>query len=355
MRITMKIIKISTLIPLSISLAALAFASSSWAAGTASNTDINNTATLSYSVGSGGGTAQTVIESSESGNSTPGVGGGSATTFKVDKKIDLLVTTGSGVNVVPGTSAQAITFTLTNEGNSTEDFSFSVPTQVAGNAFDTINCATPANVTLAADAEAIITVECDIPASGGAVLNAATSTVDLKATVVGAATAAAASAGNADVASSVETVLADNTGTVTDGADRNASHSAVNTYTVHTADLTVKKTSKVVSMTINTGTAAAPTTTTITAATGAKRIPGAIVEYTITVTNAAGAGAAPASATGIVLTDTVPSELSISSASIVVAGASSASIIPVGQLVTSAAFDLAAGETAILTIITTVN
>ena len=339
----MKIIKISKLLPLSISIAALALASASWATGTASGTDIKNTATISYSVGS---TAQTTIESSETGNSTPGKGKGSATTFLVDKKVDLSVTAGSPVNVVPGTTAQGITFTLTNEGNSSEEFSFSAPTQVTGDSFDTTNCATPANVTLAADAQATITVKCDIPVSGGAVINNATSTVDLKATVVGAAAAAAASDGNADVAGAVETVLADDTGTATDGADRNASHSAVNTYTVETADLTVKKESTVTKMSINGD----------DVTTNAKRIPGSTIEYTITVTNAANA----ATATGIVISDAVPKELTVVGTPTITGGTSSTASAgaynaTTGTAVSSTAFDLAAGETAVLTIVATVN
>ena len=100
-------------------------------------------------------------------------------------------------------------------------------------------------MTLAADATQIITVNCTIPPSSTTVINNATSQIDLKATVNGAVTAANASLNSNDVAGTVETVLADDTGTSTDGADRNASHSAVNTYTVQTASLSVNKTSVV--------------------------------------------------------------------------------------------------------------
>ncbi len=330
----MKQIKISTLIPLSISFAAVVFMTSNWATGTASGTDINNTAILSYNVG---GTAQTAIESSEDGNSTPGSGKGTATSFKVDKKIDLSVTAGAGVNVVPATSAQGITFTVLNEGNSEETFSFS-PTQVSsGDDFDT-TCATPANITLAADASAVVTVACDIPISNGVtVKNGTTSIVDLKATVEGVTETA-----GADTAGGVETVFADNTGTSTDGADRNAQHSAINTYTINTADLTVTKTSAVSKMSINgTDDTSDP-----------KRIPGATIVYTITVSNATGASTAE----GIVINDAVPNELSIvGKPTISIAGGANIEITPSGQNVASAPFDLAAGETAILTITTTVN
>lgn len=328
----MKLIKISKLIPLALSLAALSFTTSYWAAGTASGTSINNTAVLTYNVG---GTAQTEIESSEGGNSTPGAGSGSATSFKVDKKIDLSVTAGSAVNVVPGTAAQNITFTLVNEGNSQETFSFS-PTQVAsGDDFDT-SCATLANVTLAADATATITVKCDIPVSNGVtVKNGKTSIVDLKATTTNVTETA-----GADDAATVQTVFADNTGTGTDGADRNAQHSAVNTYTINTADLTVMKTSAVTKMSINNA----------DDSTDPKRIPGATIEYTITVSNAAGAS----TASGIVISDAIPATLSIVGTPTITGGTSTSASVS-GQDVTSAAFNLAAGETAVLTIITTVN
>lgn len=328
----MKLSKITKFIPLALSLTALSVTTSYWASGTASGTDINNTAVLTYNVG---GTTQAEIESSEGGNSTPGSGNGSATSFKVDKKIDLLVTAGSAVNVVPGTTAQDITFTLLNEGNSEETFSFS-PTQVAsGDDFDT-SCATLANITLAADATATITVKCDIPISnGGTVKNGQTSIVDLKAT-----TESVTETAGADDAATVQTVFADNTGTGTDGADRNAQHSAVNTYTINTADLTVQKTSAVTKMSINGA----------DDITDPKRIPGATIEYTITVSNAAGASTAE----GIVISDAIPATLSIVGTPTITGGTSTLASVS-GQNVTSTAFDLTAGETAILTIITTVN
>ena len=350
-------------LPLFISLALLSTAPSVWAAGTAANTDINNTATINYSVG---GTSQTEIESSEAGNSNPGNGNGSATTFKVDKKIDLLVTAGANVNVVPATSAQPAPFTLKNEGNSTESFSLT-PTQVAGDSFDTTSCTTevtavapgaaaagvslPAtgNITLKADQTATLTVKCDIPTGK---VNGNTSVIDLRAAAIDPVTTVTyVETAGGDNKDAVDVVLTDTdsaaaNASTTDGGDRNAAHSAVNTYVINTADLKVKKTSAVTKMSING----------VDDNTDPKRIPGSTIVYSIVVTNDVDDGIADAAAaTGIVLTDTVPSELTISSASIVVAGAASASITPVGQLVTSAAFDLNAGETATLTITTTVN
>ena len=81
-----------------------------------------------------------------------------------------------------------------------------------------------------------------------------------------------------DTAGTVEVVFADNVGTATDGvlSGRNGSHSATNTYTINTADLIVTKTSAVISDPFN-------------LTSNPKRIPGATIEYTITVSNANGA------------------------------------------------------------------
>ena len=293
---------------------------------------LDNTAQITYSVG---GTPQAEIESSEAGNSTPGDGNGTATTFKVDKKIDVLVTSGTGVNVVPGATSQSITYTVLNEGNSTENFNL-VATQVArGDNFDTTSCSvtTPASlpVSLAADASTTVTVQCDIPAASGTVTNGATSIIDLEASINGVTQTV-----GADTAAGVEVVFADDTGTATDGADRNGSHSATNTYTVNTADIIVAKTSAVISDPSN-GT------------TNPKRIPGATVQYTITVSNAVGAS----TATGIVISDLVPSTLTITGTTI--SGGTSTTASAAGQNVTSAAFDLAAGQTATLLITATIN
>ena len=313
------------------SVAVLAVASNSaWAVGTAAGTDIDNTAEITYSVG---GTPQTEIESSEAGNSTPGDGVGTPTTFVVDKKVDVLVTTGTGVNVVPGATSQSITYTVLNEGNSTESFDL-VPTQVTGDDFDSTSCTvtSPTSpVSLAADADATVTVQCDIPPSSATVTDGATSTIDLEATINGVTESA-----GADTAAGVEVVFADDTGTATDGADRNGSHSATNTYTVDTADLSVAKTSAIIDDPEN-GT------------TNPKRIPGATIEYSIVVSNAAGA----ATATGIVITDLVPADLTITGTTI--SGGTSTTATNAGQNVSSAAFDLAAGQTATLVITATIN
>ena len=68
------------------------------AQNTLAGTPINNRASVNYSVG---GLAQAPIESSPTGNVTPGVGAGADTSFLVDNMIDLSVSeiSGSATNV----------------------------------------------------------------------------------------------------------------------------------------------------------------------------------------------------------------------------------------------------------------
>ena len=81
---------------------------------------ISNTATLNYSVG---GNAQTGIESSPTGNSTPGAGNGTATSFVEDRVYNFTVARGGAtITVTPGATLQAVDFTVTNTGNAAQGF-----------------------------------------------------------------------------------------------------------------------------------------------------------------------------------------------------------------------------------------
>ena len=124
---------------------ALSFSQSAWAAGTASGTTINNLATLNYSVGA---VAQPAIGSSPTGNS---VGAGTNTAFVVDNKINLTVTTVdvAAVSVVPGQTNVVATFTVTNTGNTVQDYSLAALNLASGTTvfstldnFDTGACST---------------------------------------------------------------------------------------------------------------------------------------------------------------------------------------------------------------------
>lgn len=102
-------------------------------AGVTAGATVSNTATLSYSVG---GSAQGNILSSPDGL-TPG---GVATSFVVDNLVQFAVATGDtqAVTVAPGQSDAYLTFTLVNNGNKVQDF---LLTSVAGTntAFTTTN------------------------------------------------------------------------------------------------------------------------------------------------------------------------------------------------------------------------
>jgi uncharacterized repeat protein (TIGR01451 family) len=79
------------------------------AVGTPSGTSIDNSATLDYSVG---GISQTQIVSNTA-------------SFVVDNMVDLTVATvdGAAVVVIPGSNDMVLTYTVTNTGNSVQDYS----------------------------------------------------------------------------------------------------------------------------------------------------------------------------------------------------------------------------------------
>jgi hypothetical protein len=251
------------------------------AAGTAAGTAVDNTATLSYSVGT---VEQTDINAFAS--------------FLVDNKVDVLVTGGETVTtgVVPGATAVATTFTVTNQGNATQDFALNV-TAVAGN-FTPESCAVTkvddVSAThidaLAADASATVTVTCNIPSG---VTNGNTGLVALVATARtndGAPTLGGTLTETGTATSGIDIVFADGAGS--DDVARDAAHSARNTYTVTTAVLSVAKTVATICDPFN-GT------------TNPKNIPGAYVQYAITVSNASGSP----DATLTQVEDTLVSEL----------------------------------------------
>ena len=94
---------------------------------------ISNTATIGYSVG---GAAQTGIESSLAGNSTPGVGNGLATDFVEDRVINFTVVEQDGISIVvtPSATLRVQTYLVTNNGNDTQDFIFAALDNINGTA-----------------------------------------------------------------------------------------------------------------------------------------------------------------------------------------------------------------------------
>ena len=273
-----------------------------FAAGTDTNynTDITNTASVNYSVG---GVPQTVINSSPTGNSTPGAGGGSATTFKVDKRVMFIAeeTNGAATLTGPGATGVVTVFRVTNTTNGAQDFRLeadnTLPT-AGGDVFgrpDTFNmttftlhvsaaaCSTSTMATptyageaattfvagVAEDSCRYVFVRANVPAGQA---NASVSTVRLVVTASQTGTNGVtddAPSGAADNATAVDVVLAE-TGTTQGNTANNGVSWAWDQYVVGT--LTVTKTASVISDGFS-------------PAGQAKAIPGATVEYVITVRN----------------------------------------------------------------------
>jgi uncharacterized repeat protein (TIGR01451 family) len=276
-------------------------ASVAGAVGTQAGTNVDNQATVSYTVGTIG---QTPIPSSPSGNSDPS--GGAVTRFVVDRLVDLTVTAVPGaapgyINVAPGSSSQVLAFDVTNTSNDTLDFELAHAFQVAG--ADPFGGTDNQNATLvsvvvdegdgsyvaADDTETFIDelsataggntvrvfVVSNFPLPGPPWLDGDVSAHILTATArEGGGATALGAAITADPgpedALAEETVFGDAAGD-TDAA-RNADHSATHAYRVQTATLTVTKTSTVVSDPVNT---VGPF----------YAIPGAVIRYEVTVAN----------------------------------------------------------------------
>ena len=336
---------------------------SAFAVGTDAGASISNQATVNYSVG---GVAQTQINSSPAGNSTPGVSGGAPTTFVVDRRIfmsvaDVAPSPTEISTTVPGGAGVVRRFTVTNTSNATIGFRFPTPTNLGGDSFDASNLTvrvdsvsqatgsyTPGTydsgvdtatsvVSLPEDSSITVYVLGDIPAS---VVNGNTAIINLLAIAieptapanvgpVGSDLVATAGANTA----SVDTVFGD--------TGNNGSESDTHVYTVSSASLSVTKTAAVIDDPFNGGT-------------DPKAIPGATIEYTIAVSNT-GAQAA----TTVTLSDPIPANTTYVAGSITVNAVSVADAgRTVGNPVTSISLDpgaIAAGGSATVTFRVTIN
>ncbi len=96
----------------------LAFSQNAYAVGTASNTTITNSATVNYQVNS-------IAQDPETSN---------VLTFLVDNKVNLNVVTveSATVSVTPGSNDQVLRYTVTNTGNTVQDFAVSATAFVGG-------------------------------------------------------------------------------------------------------------------------------------------------------------------------------------------------------------------------------
>jgi hypothetical protein len=276
-----------------------AFAGPAQAAGTASGTAIPNSAKLNYTIG---GNNQEEICSGETPNNTKTC---APTIFTVDTKIDVLVSVSdtTAQSSTPG-GKSTLTFTVKNQGNSVQDIGLEalrdrIGTVQLGSTTFTDNFSpdscdvysetgtspmSPARLS-AVDPNAlptVVKVVCTFPTlKDGTTPFALTdvAVVALRATVQAAGGGAlTASSGNAQ-GGAADILFADVAGSDDTVGARDAQHSARSAFKMKPALLSVAKTMQ---------TLCDP----ISGATSPKNVPGAIVRYTITVSNAADASTA---------------------------------------------------------------
>jgi len=285
------------LVRLGVIAAALLLGQQALAAGTDAGTIVSNQAIVTYDVGTA---TQTPIESDPLGNSVPG--NGNPTVFLVDRRVNFTLTQVSGTltDVAPGDASVWVDFLLTNTTNSTLDFNLSVANlldlaDVRGLGTDS------ADVTLPPLAAATsISVSADTVANGDPdpILNGPTFVDDLaedqairirvwadapltlvNGDVAGVQLDATAAdptttvnleeTAGADVANQVDNVFANLSGADGNG---NATEVSVDGFNVVSAALEITKIYSVIAGDLGSG----------------KPIPGATIEYTITVDNTNG-------------------------------------------------------------------
>lgn len=318
----MKTLKLMTKGLLGASVMSLCAAGTAFAGGTQAGTNVQNTFTLDYSVGS---VAQPTIDTGPGGTNTP-------TEFTVDRLVNLTVASNGDTTVAPNEQDAQLVFTLTNNGNDTQAYEFSLVNE-AGDSFD----ATGLNITyyidngtggvcdatdlagagtaytpgsgaassdLPADGVICVVVDGDIPSS---VTDTNTSDISLVANTLFPSTAGGsagtdvpADAGGNTLTGPAENVLADGSGTSNEVANA-GDHSATATYLVASADLAATKAVTIFSQD-GSGCAVIPGSP---AAGEQYSVPGACVEYVISVVN----GGATASATDIAISDILPNDL----------------------------------------------
>lgn len=285
------------------------------AAGTPQGTSVLNNVTVDFQVG---GVNQTQQSASN--------------TFVVDRKILFNIAEKAPTvttDVFPGQTERVTTFLLTNAANDTLDFTVTPANIVGGtaahggtDAFDltsllicldansdgACDAAATASLTindLAADGTATILIVGTIPASAtnGQVANVSATATALNSDgspITGADAAAADATVNG--AGTVETIFADvaKSGNGGTSAARDGIDVATDDYTVAAAVLSVFKSSRIISDGVSTA--------------NFKAVPGAVVEYCISVANASGA----ATATNVAVRDVVPADLTFAPGTILV-------------------------------------
>jgi len=318
-----------------------------FADGTSAGTSVANTFTLDYEVG---GQTQPTIETCDGAAACGGTD--SSTRFTVDRKIDLTVAiTTTPEEVFPGETDALLVFTVTNTGNDTQAYRINLtddtsddfdPTAatyyvfpaLANGTCDTATNLVPANAynsgdltaDVLPDATICLVAESDIPlttnnnADGidGDVSNLTlfaetwspvSYLIDTAPGTSVEETADQNGSGTNSILGVAENVLIDQAGP--DGND-NASdgdHSAIGTYEMVSADLEALKSVAVIT-TDGTGCGTTPTTPTADDNTQYP-IPGACVEYVITITNKGSTDA-----TAINISDVLPSDVTYASSNL---------------------------------------
>ena len=331
-----------------IALSSVGALQSAFAVGTPSGTTISNQATVDYSVG---GVSQTQITSA-------------AASFVVDSRIDLTVSEVStnATQTTPGQTNVVTTFRVSNTGNSTQGYQLSVTNEASGatlfsqtdnqnvnnlrifvdsNGNGTYDAGTDAATNIDslitdADGESVVVfVVADVPV---AATNGQYANVRLQARAAVAGTAGATLAtqtAGADNPAAVDIVFAD--------AGRDATESAADQYEIRSAALTVTKTAAVISDPFN-GTGA-----------DRKAIPGAVIQYTIVVTN----NSTTTAASAVTVNDNIPANTTFVPGSITLnAGALPDSNFiagPPARVAVSAGAVAASGGTATVTFRVTIN
>ena len=260
--------------------------------GTDAGTSITNNVSVAYNVAS---TAQTAETDSD--------------TFVVDREVNLVVTKSDAVNtlVAPGATQQALTYTVSNQTNDTIDVLLTNE-NLGGDDFNTTGAVTyyldDGDGVFDASDDTLITSVNDLDEDETATVHLVTNipigdvTGDLaNVALIGQAAdsttgvAFVNNSGDADDPTLVQNVFADGTGTHTGAGAADGFHSDTDTFEIFAADVTVVKSSRVVSDPLGSA--------------NPKAIPGAVIEYCISVANATGS----APATGIVITDTLPADV----------------------------------------------
>lgn len=285
----------------------LLFTQHALAAGTDAGVTIANQAQVDYDVG---GIGQTFILSDPGGNTVPGAGSGAATTdFVVDNRVDFtLVETGDlfHTSVLPGEQNAFVQFLLTNTGNSTQDFRLVASNLAAGAVDGLTDTVDMNNLEIYVDADGsgspdlindldfvdeliegasvniYVVGDADVLFVAGDIAN-----VDLDAIVADAGGAPGLGGDTAQdnaIANgllTVEVVFGDDgTGAPGDGVE-----TAEDGFSVVVAALEITKAATLISDPFN-------------LAINPKAIPGAVIEYVITVDNTGGA-----TATNVIITD----------------------------------------------------